>query len=548
MKWKKTEGKDCVQSFLASNGLKNKSDIERFLNFSKKDLRKTYKDLDAVVEQLIDSLNKKEKIVIYGDYDADGINATVISLRALKRLGADVDFFINDRFIEGYGLNVKGMEKVLSKFPDVKLIFTCDNGIAAQEGIKYALDRGIKVVCSDHHRQKGEIIVPTVDEWRDDEDLDAREECCGAEIARRVMMRLYEKKNVQDEEFIDSLLAFSGIATVTDSVKFTAANHYLVKETLKLLKNPPFAILKLMLQILEVNDVDEETIGFSIGPLFNAMSRVNGSCDELVNLLMEDVMTLDTYDRMMSLVANNNTRKEMTTENLERAKEQLNPEDLCIVLAGKFDPGIAGLVASNVVEEYSRPCICLNLKDGIYKGSARTFEDFDLKEALDKCADLLLGYGGHAGAAGLSLSPEKLDEFKDRMNKLVKESGILDEEPCIAIDYETSIKNVWDEKIEQLLSFAPFGMGFRKPNIAYYGSFSKVKLLPTKEKVKKHVMFELSDEDVKITCCWWNAIERWTKFYSEAKMKSVKILGCPKIEEYNGDLKTKISIQDIKMA
>ena len=137
MEWKKTEEKDCIKSFLASNGLKNNSDIERFLNFSKKDLRKTYKDLDAVVEQLIDSLNKKEKIVIYGDYDADGINATVISLRALRRLGADVDFFINDRFIEGYGLNVKGMEKVLSKFPDVKLIFTCDNGIAAQEGIDH---------------------------------------------------------------------------------------------------------------------------------------------------------------------------------------------------------------------------------------------------------------------------------------------------------------------------------------------------------------------------------------------------------------------------
>ena len=98
MEWKKTEEKDCIKSFLASNGLKNNSDIERFLNFSKKDLRKTYKDLDAVVEQLIDSLDKKEKIVIYGDYDADGINATVISLRALKRLGADVDFFINDRF------------------------------------------------------------------------------------------------------------------------------------------------------------------------------------------------------------------------------------------------------------------------------------------------------------------------------------------------------------------------------------------------------------------------------------------------------------------
>lgn len=536
-----------VETFLAKYGLTGEAG-KNYFGFTKDKLRTTYKDMDKVVSRLIQAISKNEHIIIYGDYDCDGINATVIMLRALKKVGARVDYLINNRFDEGYGMNPKGIERLLREFPDADLILSCDNGIAAQSAIEEAMSKGLDVLVTDHHRQKGEIIVPTVDEWRDDEDASLREESCGAEIARRTMIALYKEMGLEEEEYLDSLITFSGIATIGDLVSFTAANHYIAKRGLEYLKNPPFAMIKVLTQMCKLADIDEETVGFQIAPLFNALSRVEGSPDAMVDLLIKDQCSLADLDTITSIIECNQHRKEMTDENVERANDIFREEDECTILAGEFDPGIAGLVCSKFVEDYNRPCICLNCIGDVLKGSARSYRDFDLKAALDKCADLLLGYGGHSGAAGLSLKIENLDKFRERMCELVRESGVLNEVPSVTIDYKADIDDFYDETVEKLMSLAPFGMGFERPNIAYRGKVKNLTLLPRKEIEKKHVSFDLAGNEISIKCCWWNCIDKWTSYTSRAGSNEVYVLGTPKVEIFKGEEQFKLTINDLKAA
>lgn len=541
--WKITN-QTPIESFLNRNGLDTKEKREKYFGFTKDKLRRDYKDMDKVAGRIAEAIRNNENITIAGDYDCDGINATVILLRSLKRLGMKANYIINDRFTEGYGLNLKSIKRLIETYPETDLIITCDNGISAQEGIKYALEQDIDVVCTDHHRQTGEIVVPTIDEWRNDENPELREESCGAEIARRTIMNVFDLLNVEDEEFLDSLITFSGIATIADVVYFTPANHYIAKRGLELLREPKFPVIKLMLQVIGADNIDEETVGFQIAPLFNALSRVKGSVEPMVNVLLSDKSTLDTYDLLNYLVMINEERKLMTQENIERAMQVFNPEHKCIILAGQFDSGIAGLVCSKFVETYNKPCICLSLKDGIYKGSARSYLDFDLKSALDECADLLLGYGGHAGAAGLSLKEENLNTFISKMGELVDESKVLEKDPVMIIDYVASVDDMYDETIEQLMELAPFGPGFEKPNIIYNGKLGKVQFIPRNGE-KKHVSFEIKGNLNTIKCYWWNSIDRWSERNYQSGQE-ISLIGNPKIEVFNGKPVFKVIVNEIQ--
>lgn len=540
--WIYNEG-DVLENFLKSRGFNSKEEVDYYFNFSEKNLRTKYKDMDKVVSRIAKAIKNKEHICIYGDYDCDGITATSILVLALRNLGVEVNYFINNRFNEGYGMNVKGLERLMKLYPETELIITCDNGIAAQEGIQTALDIGVDVVCTDHHLQKGELIVPTVDEWRNDEDEKLREECCGAEIARRTMLNLYHKLH-EDDQYVKDLIVFSGIATVADVVKFTPANHWIVKKCLEELKNPKFPVLSLIKEEMSVDEADEETLGFKIGPLMNCLSRVTGSPDEMVEILTAKYNGLDTYLKVKEAVGINEDRKNMTAENLEIAKVELNENDECIILSGYYDAGIAGLVASSIVENYNRPCICLVDDGKILHGSARSYLDFHLKNALDKCADLLETYGGHAGAAGLTLKKKNLKAFKKRMNQLVKESGVLEKEVDVRIDYKCSISNMFDENVQKLMSLAPFGEGFEKPKIVYYGRYSNLKYIP--KNAQKHVTFTLEDNTGSVKAVWWNAVKRWEDINPNINQE-IAVMGVPRIDYFNEQYFRKLYIEDIKI-
>lgn len=543
-KWIFSNG-DPVQNYLKRHGFNSKKEIDAYLKFNDSQLRTDYKDLDKVVSAIKNAIETNKHICVYGDYDCDGITATSIIILALRNIGYEANYFINDRFKEGYGMNTKGVERMLKSYPDTDFVITCDNGIAAQDGIRDAQSHGIEVVCTDHHLQKGELIVPTVDEWRDDESEELRECSCGAEIARRVMKTLYEQMD-EDTDYIDELIVLSGIATVCDVVKFTAANHFIVKRCLELLNKDKqtLKIITLIKDLMGLEEIDEDTLGYKIGPMMNAMSRVNGSPNEMVEILTTRSNSLRAYQMVKEAIAINEERKNLSDEDYELAKGQIGEDDTCIILAGPFHPGIAGLVCSSAVEDYNKPCICLCENGDVLKGSARTYSSFHLKNALDKCADLLETYGGHAGAAGLSLKKENLEAFKERMNMLVKESGVLDEIPEIQIDYVCSVGNLFDSTIQEFMQLAPFGEGFEKPRIVYAGELGRIDFIP-KDRDPKHVSFELAEGKEKTKAVWWNSIDRWDAKELNAK-DSVRVLGYPNISCYNGRYYRKLYVEDIK--
>ena len=543
-KWIFPEG-DPVQLYLERHGLSTEKEQNDYLNFTEAQLRTNYKDLNKVVLALKRAIEKNKKIVVYGDYDCDGITATSIIILALRNIDVEANYFINDRFKEGYGMNVKGVRRMLELYPDTEFVITCDNGIAAREGIEYALSEGLEVVCTDHHLQKDEIIVPTVDEWRNDESEELREQSCGAEIARRVMLALYRQLG-EDTDYIHELIALSGIATVCDVVKFTPANHFIVKECLNMLNRDkqPIKIISLIKDLMKLDEIDEDTLGYKIGPMMNAMSRVNGSPNEMVEILTSRSNSLDAYMMVKEAIAINEERKTLSDEDYENAKASINEDDACVILAGDYHPGIAGLVCSSVVEDYFKPCICLCENGDILKGSARTYMDFHLKNALDKCADLLETYGGHAGAAGLSLKKENLEAFRKRMNDLVKESGVLEKTPEILIDYVCSVRNLFDPTVQRFMQLAPFGEGFEKPKIVYAGSLDKIRYVPAGEN-PKHVSFDLKEDKESVKAVWWNAIDRWENEGFNTK-EEVQVLGYPHISCYNDRYYRKLYVDDIK--
>lgn len=542
-KWIFQEG-DPIENYLNKHGLDTEEKRNNYFNFNESQLRTNYKDLDKVVDAIVQAIKNDKHILVYGDYDCDGITATSIIILALRNLDVEAKYFINDRFKEGYGMNEKGIKRLLEAYPEINFIITCDNGISAKEGIKMALDKGIEVVCTDHHLQKEDILVPTVDEWRLDEDEQAREECCGAEIARRVMLALYQALG-EDTEYIHELMALSGISTVCDVVKLTGANHFIVKECLKMLnrKQQPIKIVALIKEALALDEIDEETLGFKIGPMMNAMSRVKGSPNEMVEILTTKSNSLKAYQMIKEAIEINEERKELTELDFNLAKESINENDACIVLAGEYHPGIAGLVASNVVETYNKPCICLCKEGEILKGSARTYDSFHLKNALDKCQDLLISYGGHAGAAGLALKEENLEAFKERMNQLVLETGVLEKTPEILIDYVCPVSDMFDENIQRFMELAPFGEGFEKPRIVYEGRISKPRYSPPEE--PKHVFFSLIEKKNSVQAVWWNAIDRFNDLDLNSK-ETVLVMGYPTISFWNDNYYRKLYVEDIK--
>lgn len=542
MEWIYNE-KDIIKNFFKTRGFNSQEEIDNYLNFTADKLRTKYLDSDKVVSRLTQAIENKENIVVYGDYDCDGICATTIVLLALRNIGVNVNYFINDRFLEGYGMNEKGISRLLETYPETDLIFTCDNGINAQEGIELALDACVDVICSDHHLQKGDIIVPTVDEWRNDEDALLNEQCCGAEIARRIMYLLYKEMN-KDTDYVEKLIAFSGIATVADVVNFTAANRYIVKRALELLNTSTFSIINLIKSVMQLDEIDEDTLGFKLGPLMNAFSRVTGSSNEIVEILTSSANTMDVYEKVKQAVELNETRKQMCMDNLTIAKQQLNENDECIILKGDYDLGINGLVCSNLVEMYNRPCIILTDMGNCLKGSARSYLDFNLKKALDECSDLLLAYGGHAGAAGLTLKEENLQAFKEKMCSIVRSSQIHEKEKQIAVDYECSVSNMFDDTVQTLMSFAPFGEGFPKPHIAYCGKYKSLTLMPKES--PKHVSFLLKDNEKECKTVWWNAYEKWSALAIEPT-DDIAVLATPKIDTFNGKNYRKLYVEDIKI-
>lgn len=435
------------------------------------------KDMERAVQILQKKITQKKKIRIIGDYDIDGVTATCILLKGLKRLGANVDTYIPDRVKDGYGMHEQLIDKALEDGIDT--ILTCDNGIAAAAEIEYAKKEGLTVIVTDHHdipfrdTEDGRIwIIPKADAVvnpKQNDCLYPNKNICGAVVAWKLIWALYERLGIDSDEIWD-FLELAAIATVGDVMDLQGENRIIVKEGLKKLSSTSFEGLKALIRVnnLEGAEITAYHVGFVIGPCINASGRLDTAARSLELLLadnMEDAMKLadDLYDLNQSRKAMTEQGKEQAIQSIE--ENNLGKDRVLVVYLPDCHESLAGIIAGRIREAYNKPVFVLTKgADGV-KGSGRSIEAYSMYEELVKCSDLLTQFGGHPMAAGLSMEEKNVELFRRRLNDncTLTEQDLI---PKIMIDVPMPISYLSKKLTEQLKVLEPFGKGNSKPLFA----------------------------------------------------------------------------------
>lgn len=435
------------------------------------------KDMERAVQILQKKITQKKKIRIIGDYDIDGVTATCILLKGLKRLNANVDTYIPDRVKDGYGMHKQLIDKALEDGIDT--ILTCDNGIAAAAEIEYAKKEGLTVIVTDHHdipfrdTEDGRIwIIPKADAVvnpKQNDCLYPNKNICGAVVAWKLIWALYERLGIDSDEIWD-FLELAAIATVGDVMDLQGENRIIVKEGLKKLSSTSFEGLKALICVnnLEGAEITAYHVGFVIGPCINASGRLDTAARSLELLLadnMEDAMKLadDLYDLNQSRKAMTEQGKEQAIQSIE--ENNLGKDRVLVVYLPDCHESLAGIIAGRIREAYNKPVFVLTKgADGV-KGSGRSIEAYSMYEELVKCSDLLTQFGGHPMAAGLSMEEKNIELFRRRLNDncTLTEQDLI---PKIMIDVPMPISYLSKKLTEQLKVLEPFGKGNSKPLFA----------------------------------------------------------------------------------
>ena len=535
-----------VLEYLKKRGFDSPEAIRRYLSFGEDDLRRV-SDLcggEQLLARLEEAVRRQQAVVVYGDYDADGVMAVFILYSGLDRLmPGRVRCFINNRFEDGYTITPESMDKMLEACPETEVILTCDNGISAAAAIDYVMDRGVSVLVTDHHGQAEAIRsdCPVVDEksfaqrQADDAAGISPELFCGAELARRVITELYERLGISEEnrDCLDDLYAYSGFATITDSVPMTAANHYVARRGLEKIRQGS-GVWGLLNEMCgqQRGSVDGDTVGYKYGPMVNASSRVTGSAKSALLVFVQ--FYRGRIDRCRAaievLLGLNDERRRMCQEDDElafRLAEAAGAGDRPFILLADpgFREGINGLTAAHLVERYHVPAAVLSPTSAdaaVFKGSARSVEGFDLFAALDSCRDYVQS-GGHPMAAGLSVALQEVEKLRSAMEEQAlaalgpdwkARSEIAEAEGRHPADFvftpdELSVKIVEElGEIGRLLM--PFGPGLEPVRVALRIGQPRLFAMRGRDGTDRHAKFlssQRSRDRLEVSAIWWNRLE-----------------------------------------
>lgn len=459
-----------LASLLVTRGVHTFEEARSFFRPSLSALHDPFlmKDMDLAVARLEKAVASQEKILIYGDYDVDGTTAVALVYSFIRRLTSSVDFYIPDRYDEGYGVSKKGIDWASDN--GFTLIITLDCGIKAIDKVKYAAEKGIDLIICDHHLPEEEIpaAAAVLDPKREDctypfDDLSG----CGVGFK---LVQAYSQKNGLPFESLLPLLDLLVVSIASDLVTVVGENRVLAHFGLKRLNEEPRIGLKAMINLanLEQGHVTIDDIVFKIGPRINAAGRMESG------RLAVELLTAETEEAAVTIGSqindNNNERKSIDREITKAALDMVQDGTCCssenavIVYGPDWNKGVVGIVASRLVEAYYKPAFVLTKSNGFVTGSARSVRGFDLYEAISSCADLLENYGGHIYAAGLTLREENLPEFVRRIDKYVGEH-ISDEmaTPIVDVDSEINFSQITPKFFRILKQFQPFGPGNSAP-------------------------------------------------------------------------------------
>lgn len=433
-------------------------------------------DMQKAVDRINEAIENEEKILVYGDYDADGITSTVLLVETLISMGANVSSYIPNRFEEGYGPNKEAFTKIINS--GITLIITVDNGIAGVEEVDLANELGCDVIVTDHH--KIQDTIPNAYAIIHPEHPEGNypfKKLAGVGVAFKLAHALLEI-------FPDFLLDLVAIGTIADMVSITDENRIFVKQGLELINEDPRIGLKMLLELSGIDTkIDEQTVGFYIAPKLNSIGRMDSAKLGLTFLMAEDPVTARALAEQIEQY--NIERKQVTEDIVQDVINKIESSDKkqknVIMVSGEYHEGVLGIVASNIVEKYQKPVFIMNEKDGILKGSARSIFDFNIYVAMNKISDLFVAFGGHTLAAGFSFEEsnfEKIEKFLDSEFEEFKQNNDLKANKNI--DIVTSLEDISYQFLNSLDALKPYGMDFEKPTVlienamvlnkAYFGS------------------------------------------------------------------------------
>lgn len=460
---------EILAKLLILRNIKTFSEAKSFFRLSLDSLHNPFlmDGMEEATSRVIKALTENQLICIYGDYDVDGTCSTALLYLFLKELDANVDYYIPNRLTEGYGLSKEGLDIVKAK--GTGLVITVDCGITAIEETDYANSIGMEVIICDHHQPKEQL--PNAHAV-----LDPLKPGCnypfkylsGAGVALKLAQGICERigKREMTTKYFD-LVALAGAA---DIVPLVDENRDLVREGLNQINSNPRPGILALIESSNLNpgNLSSGQVVFTIAPRINAVGRL-GDAGRALKLLITDDKN-EAYELAKVLESVNYERRKIDVDTFDSAMQLVESsidleDELAIILhQEEWHPGVIGIVASRLVEKYYRPAIMLTTIDGVAKGSARSISNFDIYSALEKCDDMLIHFGGHRAAAGLAVEIEKIQEFKEKFNRIVKETLCeSDLYPEIAIDSKIKLSEITAKFLRILEMFSPFGPGNMRP-------------------------------------------------------------------------------------
>lgn len=531
-----------IATILVNKNLEEKKDIDKFLNPTRNDFYDPYlmTDMEIAINRIIEAIEKREKIIIYGDYDVDGITSITVLKKFLLERGAIVDDYIPNRLDEGYGLNKEAIKKIVEE--KYTLMITVDCGISGIDEVEYANSLGLETIITDHHEQAEKLprALAVVDAKRKDNKYPFNQ-LAGVGVVFKLIQGIGIKLNLEEKEYL-KFLDLVCVGTISDIVPLVDENRVIAKLGLKLVKVTKNIGLKTLLDSIGYKNIDSTCVSFGLAPRINACGRMGHQEEALKLFLTEDpneagriANKLNEYNRERQ-----EKEKKIFTEALEMIKNDKNDKP-CIILAGEnWHHGVIGIVASKVTEMYFKPSILICLEDDEGKGSGRSIPGFDLHEALSKCDKYIKKFGGHSMAIGITIKKDEFSKFKEQFEEYASSCNIDKIVPVIHIDEEVSLRNINKEVVKELSLLEPFGEGNKMPLFLYKNlKIHSIRALSE----GKHLKLTLKDDNYMIDAIGFNMGELANEYLIGNK---VDIVGTLEINNFNNNDNIQINLKDIR--